>query len=398
MKTTSTKVTITAATIIAIAGLSFGGPLNPPPGPVTSTMKTLTEVEPRIAINATNTPGDANSLYHISEPGSYYLTGNIDGVAGKHGIEISANNVTIDLNGFAVRGTSGALSGIVNANALSWATIRNGSISFWPNRGIAMTNALLASGVRLERLNVASCGVVCIEAGPQTTVESCSVMDSPNGVTVMDGSTVRNSTFGNINGQSIGVEDGSLVEGCTVRSAAGATGVALFGPATIRNCTITGGFVGISGDPRCVIEENTVVGTSNLGIWADVGCRVVGNTVADCQGIGIRLDGTHAVIAENTVNKIRGTGGNDIGIALLSGATRNSIHGNTISDCGQGVSIAAGGNAVYSNELTSNTMQFNVVAGNRVGPIVAGAASAAIAGSTGGAGMGSTDPFANILY
>ena len=51
--------------------------LDPPVGPITSTFKTLTEVEPRIAINATNTPGDADSIYIISQPGSYYMTGNI---------------------------------------------------------------------------------------------------------------------------------------------------------------------------------------------------------------------------------------------------------------------------------------------------------------------------------
>jgi len=57
------------------------GDLNPPPGPVASTMKTLSEVEPRIAVNSINTPGDADSLFKITQPGSYYLTGNITGVA-----------------------------------------------------------------------------------------------------------------------------------------------------------------------------------------------------------------------------------------------------------------------------------------------------------------------------
>ncbi|MBU6412576.1 MAG: hypothetical protein KGS45_03815 [Planctomycetes bacterium] len=69
-----------------LASLLHAGPLNPPPGPITSTHKTLTEIEPRIAINATNTPGDFDSLYKITQPGSYYLTANIDGVANKSGI------------------------------------------------------------------------------------------------------------------------------------------------------------------------------------------------------------------------------------------------------------------------------------------------------------------------
>ncbi|MCH8150310.1 MAG: hypothetical protein IH987_20420, partial [Planctomycetes bacterium] len=51
---------LVAATVGGIIWVSAGN-LNPPSGPVTPTMKTLTEVEPRIAINATNTPGDASS-------------------------------------------------------------------------------------------------------------------------------------------------------------------------------------------------------------------------------------------------------------------------------------------------------------------------------------------------
>ena len=42
-------------------------------------MKTLDQVEARIIVNATNTPGDGTNSYIISAPGSYYLTGNIAG-------------------------------------------------------------------------------------------------------------------------------------------------------------------------------------------------------------------------------------------------------------------------------------------------------------------------------
>lgn len=49
--------TIAAAALVAVAGFAIAGPLTPPVGGVGSTMKTLTEVEPRFAINGTNTPG-----------------------------------------------------------------------------------------------------------------------------------------------------------------------------------------------------------------------------------------------------------------------------------------------------------------------------------------------------
>ncbi|MHC4976260.1 MAG: hypothetical protein ACYTF7_06600 [Planctomycetota bacterium] len=65
-----------ALAITLMTGLaSLGGPLTPPGAPA-PTHKTLTEVEPRTAINATNTPAGVFGTYHITSPGSYYLTEN----------------------------------------------------------------------------------------------------------------------------------------------------------------------------------------------------------------------------------------------------------------------------------------------------------------------------------
>ncbi|MCL4222042.1 MAG: hypothetical protein KJZ65_11815 [Phycisphaerales bacterium] len=72
-----------AAVVLGISALSLiglelsAGPPDPPSGPVASSYKTLAEVEPRIAIKATNTPGDANSVFRITQSGSYYLAGDI---------------------------------------------------------------------------------------------------------------------------------------------------------------------------------------------------------------------------------------------------------------------------------------------------------------------------------
>src|SRR5438105_3055049 len=103
---------VCAAILVGGAWWVSAGDLNPPAGPVAPTHKTLTEVEPRIAINATNTPGDANSLFKITQPGSYYLTGNITGVAAKNGIAIAASGVTLDLNGFDLLGVASSLDGV----------------------------------------------------------------------------------------------------------------------------------------------------------------------------------------------------------------------------------------------------------------------------------------------
>ncbi|MDP1660874.1 MAG: hypothetical protein Q8L55_03070, partial [Phycisphaerales bacterium] len=128
-------------TLAAAAG--FAGPLSPPVGAVSSSMKTLAEVEPRIAINATNTPGDADatpSTFKITQPGSYYLTGNITGESGKDGIEIAAAGVTLDLNGFSVTGVPGSLTGI--SLRTGGTEVRNGTVRSWGGDGVAAAAAI----------------------------------------------------------------------------------------------------------------------------------------------------------------------------------------------------------------------------------------------------------------
>jgi len=120
------------------------GPLNPPAGAVTGTAKPLGEVEPRTAINAVNTPGDADSLYTITQPGSYYLTGNVTGESGKHGIKISANGVTVDLNGFEMSGVPGmgAFDGVtLSLPGAANVTVLNGSLRGWGDCGIELGSA-----------------------------------------------------------------------------------------------------------------------------------------------------------------------------------------------------------------------------------------------------------------
>jgi hypothetical protein len=110
------------------ANLFAQGTLTPPGAPA-PTMKTLDQIEARTPVDATHTPGDGFSLFVIRTPGAYYLASNIVGVANQRGIEIRANNVTLDLNGFSLLGVSNAASGILVVNTCTNVTIHNGMIS-----------------------------------------------------------------------------------------------------------------------------------------------------------------------------------------------------------------------------------------------------------------------------
>ena len=130
-----------------------------PPGPPAPTMKTLDQVEPRTPIATNTTPGDGFNTFIISQPGSYYLTTNV--VSGGNGIFITANDVTLDLNGFTVQGEAASV-GIYIESALTSDTVRNGTVSgfsygvYEPNAGYTSTSSNLV--LVLERLNVVANG------------------------------------------------------------------------------------------------------------------------------------------------------------------------------------------------------------------------------------------------
>jgi len=102
---------ISASAVLALTSPTLAGDLNPPATPISPTMKTLDEVEPRVIVN--NLPGAVDAVCVISEPGSYVLAGDIQGQNGKHTIKITTTGrVTILGRGFALRGVPGSLDGI----------------------------------------------------------------------------------------------------------------------------------------------------------------------------------------------------------------------------------------------------------------------------------------------
>ena len=119
---------LAVALIGTLAGVVRGGPLDPP-GPPSST---LPLVEPRTPIRQ---PASAAGFpIVIGAPGSYYLAENITGVAGKDGIAISADGVTLDLNGFVLAGVPGSVNGI--ASIAANLSVGNGTVRSWGGDGV----------------------------------------------------------------------------------------------------------------------------------------------------------------------------------------------------------------------------------------------------------------------
>lgn len=339
------------------AGMLVAGPLNPPAGAVQGTYKTLSEVEPRTALGPTTTPGDSVCVYRITQPGSYYLTGNVTGVSGKHGIIIAASNVTLDLGGFTVQGVAGSQSGIATTVAgFSRITIRNGKVRGWQESGIDLV---------------------------QGTAEHCRF------------SAIESSDNGNA---GIRVPNRSWAEDCNTNNNAG-YGMDVYDLCTVMRCSaIDNGSNGIdiseSGLVQdCVASGNTGSGIRGMNRVRIIDCRSDNNTMA-----GVRA--TYACLVRG--NSCSGNGGPDpvwsAGILLLNNDNRvedNHCTGNTA-----GLRVNGANNVIARNTCAGNQTNWIIPANNAFGAIVnrLNANGAGVNGNTAASTMGTTDPWANFTH
>lgn len=425
---TSRFTPVAIAAIIATTGLLIAGPLNPPAGPIASTGKTTQEIfdkvgvsEPRIAINNTNTPGDANSLFRITQPGSYYLTGNITGVASKHGIEIAASNVSIDLSGFTVMGAASSLNGIQNDGLQTSIRISNGSVDGWGLSGISLRfgasggegmriSDVSVSGNHIDGISVPSLSVVTncqalntllttgagIETGSDSIVTQCAVhFNNGYGIFVGTGSAVSHCIAATNATSGIYAMTGSTITNCSTRGNTGRGITALDGGVVI-NCSATlngtDGIYAPQGD--CVIQS--CVAESN----GDNGINVIGgSTISDCSSNTNGLEGiwagTGCMILNNncTANGQDPAGG--AGIRVVG--SRNRIEGNNCTFADYGIYVENAQNIILRNTCHTNTTNWQVIAGNKC-LVVQGMISGTISGNAGGVSIGSTDPHANFTY
>lgn len=300
-------VTLPVCVAILVAGacLVHAGDLNPPPGPIEPTGR----FGPRTEISDEKTPGDADSLFKITQPGSYYLAGNMTGVSGKSGIEIAADDVTLDLNGFALIGMGGSVNhGVSVGPGVKNLAVRNGTIRDWGHSGVGPqdlsqstpipTNGLFedlrvsgnrASGLFVgENSRVINCGAVNNGAdgftiGPGSAVTNCTARDnSHNGFAARESCVLVNCTAVNNQGFSfsdgIDVASGSILRGCSARGNS-ANGIRCSGGGcVITGCTaVSNTLFGIKA-PDSLLHANVVA--NNAG----GSCDVPGSTVIENHG------------------------------------------------------------------------------------------------------------------
>ena len=242
-------------------------------------------------VTASDTPGFPVTL---DTAGSYVLTGNLT-VPDENtdGIVVSANDISIDLNGFAIIGPvtcstnpvscshpSGTGSGVERVSSSNHGTsVKNGSIS-----GMGKNGVFLGRQAEVTNLRVRWNRLLGIYASYGSTVSGNTAYNNgDDGIYAWDGSTVSGNSVYYNGGNGIQAESGSTVSG------------------------------------------NTVSNNGGDGIYAYSGSTVSGNTVRGNTGYGLRFGGFESAYSENVISG--NTAGTVNGSAVQLG--QNACDGNT---------------------------------------------------------------------
>ena len=336
-----------------------------PPGAPAPTMKTLDQVEARTPVDATHTPGDGDSLFVISQSGSYYLTGSITGVAAKHGIKITAPYVTLDLGGFTLTGIAGSLSGIQVPGATPGLAISNGTVAGWKSHGIAATQA---DDSIYEYLHLQNNGTVNgshsgLTGGGNCLLRDCTFENNAgNGLTLLTGCSVascyawQNAGTGvNLGAKcmarsvqcrkntllGLNTGAGSLISSCEALDNE-ATGITAGEGSLVFATRSTGNkFYGIFTGQGCRVADCTSYGngttTTHTGILTGAQCQVSGCIANFNTGDGVRTGAqcrVTDVIARTNGNGVAGRG-------IVTGI-RSTVSGSTVTGHGANGILVAG--------------------------------------------------------
>lgn len=213
---------------------AFSGKLEPSatPGPK---MKPFDQVEPRIPISSLP--------YTITEPGSYYITGNLSFNSG-NGITIESDDVSIDLIGHTITGWDGGdcIYSIEQSNI----TIKNGTVRNCRNGILCDHTGYNIYGIEVNNIKAFSnlTGIALIAR--DSLIKNCIVKWSTNG--------------GIYHGLTGGIIKGNIV------SYSGGTGIYCGACLVIENLVNHSGLYGIRTYYGGLVDKNVVMDSTGSDI------------------------------------------------------------------------------------------------------------------------------------
>ncbi|TVR51685.1 MAG: hypothetical protein EA425_06605 [Puniceicoccaceae bacterium] len=358
------------------------GSLTPPPGEPGPTMRTLQQIEARIPVNTL--PGAEDAVHVISEPGNYYLSGDIQGEAGKHGISITTGDVTIDLMGFTVRGVPGSLNGIHRVWVLvgedeppqfAGIHVNNGKIAHWDGHGLHLAYCRNVSVTGIDVRHCRNAGISVV--GYNSRIVDCDVSHiAGSGIVVGDFALVRGCRVAQLRPaptpqpiSGIRLASGS-VENCVVASVDGTGGS--------DNLRIAGIEVLYTGSVRdCDVNMITTAKALSVGIAAlhVVHCNVrwVAAVISSGRAIGIQIGGTGSTLSgsADSCQVLQVMGHEAYGIAIGPDPWNNRLTANgRVQRCFVHEVMGHGGRAI--GILARHVADSSVIDVNSSGPSTAG--------------------------
>lgn len=386
----SIKRTIITTTIICAAGIAFGQGSLTPPGAPAPTMKTLDELDAAIGgvsnaveavearIDLATVAGNSTYQHQITQPGSYYLSSNLE-VTASYGIIIWASGVTLDLNGFEISRVSGnGGDGIYISSGHDRITVRNGSIVGF-DRGITS----FGEGCLFEKLAVSGCTSYGIYAGIGSGIVDCRAHGNPgNGIFASSGSSLSGCTASKNEGEDgIYAGSGSSLTDCTAYDNQSKYGIYASQGSTLRGCTAYSnagggtysyGIYAGSGSTvvECTASRNSNTNSSStsaqgVGIYADNGSTIKDCTATLNQGDGIRVY-LDSVVSGNACDS---NGYNGDGAGIHATGSDNRIEGNNMTDNDRGLNVDIAGNLIVRNSASGNSLNYDIISGNDTGTI-----------------------------
>lgn len=315
-----------AIILLALTSIAFAQGDLTPPGPPGLTMRSLDEIKPGIPLNQTNTQGDATSVFKITKPGSYFLTGNIKPPAGKNGILIALllpGVVEVDMGGFGLDGTDAGPTAIgvsITATDDLWQfKMGNGTISNFAG-GSCLSPSATGGTIALHDLSIRGGGAgvsttgslkltdilisgvtgIPVQMGSNSTLERVSITTRTAGIPKLISCTgtgyklsdviVSSFSFGASHPTAIELGPDSVINGMSVRLSD-----AIFTGPVLSN---TSGFTEVSG-LRVELNSVTAPVVSNSFSWGMSQTGILGTTYG---GDGFTFQKIESVIAATDCN------------------------------------------------------------------------------------------------
>lgn len=231
----------------------------------------------------------------ITQPGKYRVTRDITSVTNP-AIEIQADDVQIDLNGFTIRG---------GIRGFGTVTIENGTVI----GSVGITSDLGTAAIR--KLVVKNGGIWVVDNTERAVVENNVIHDATNGIEIEAvAAIIRNNIIHRPTQAGIHIEE------CLACDIVG--NVVTFSEGV--------GISAINGVSR--VSQNSVTGCAGNGIEVGNTSHVEGNVAVGNQGFGIQLGSSQAVYRGNTARGNNGSGcPRPTGADFCDRGTGNTSHG-----------------------------------------------------------------------